>query len=358
MIPRSQLAVAAVAVMLAAPAALAVDASCVGVQSMVADRLYGQLDASSQQQYQPVMDFINRLQERTREEMAGPEQRLREAMTEVLGVAPEAAQEQAWQAFFRELPQSNRLDTAYAETLRAQFRIHWYEALMIAAATRFPREGSEQRVAALTSTYADRQAGSGIGSALRDNYALRQLLGLKVIALDLENRAMTDRHSQTLAADAGRFATTSTSERARTGFDTLGLRADVVEQFQGAALAIPAIVSQGGAAELQLGHLPEDLPGAQARREIMEAGRTVAGRQVSRATAVALTRYSGARAARARIVRMVPDGPPPPERQPEQRRAWSEGVSGRIRQAGTAMRTLPACLIEAVGGPASCDRSP
>jgi hypothetical protein len=306
--------------------ARAIDASCVGVQTVAAKKAYDNLSPAQQEEFRPVMERIAALQAATAASLAEPEAALARYYDNIRARMPGASEQQIAEAFFQDLRNSGDVDAAYAKALAVEFKIHGNEALQMAGASRLPVL-DDGRVAALAQAYADRRLTPELGSAAEGNPMVKHLAVVTAVGEALLDLGPGDLSSQRLASGAAQW-----------GWDKEGrLPAVAVQAVRDVARSVPATQALGARGVLRLGHQATNLGPAETRRALMEPGKTKVGHDAARQAAGGLNDLHRFRAAAEAIARSVPREPPPPPAQREERRAWTERV---VEQARAVVKTV------------------
>jgi hypothetical protein len=332
---------AAVAILLGwGVAARAIDASCVGVQTVAAQQAYDNLSPAQQEEFRPVMERITALQAATAASLVEPEAAVARYYDAVRARMPGASDKQIAEAFFQDLRNSGDVDAAYARALAVEFKIHGNEALQMAGASRLPLL-DDGGVAALAQTYADRRLTPELASAAAGNPVVKHLAVVTAVGEALLDLGPGDLSSQRLASGAAQW-----------GWDTEGhLPRVAVQALQDVARTVPAVEAMGSRGVLRLGHQTQNLGDAATRKALMEPGKTKVGHDAARHAAGGLNDLQRFNAAAAAVARSVPREPPPPPAKQQEQKAWTERVAEQAREVvATVTRRLGAPdLLEAAG---------
>lgn len=314
-------------VMLGAASAWAIDASCVGVQYVAAQRLFDGMGPARQEELRPVVDRIGMLLESTARSLAEPEREMAQIMAGIRNDLPGATNQQVSDALFQRIGNLPEIDRAYAHSLAVEFLVHHNEALMIAYASRL-QTGDEGQIEALANRYVETLQTPELANAIRTNKLLERTIGLAAVAQALMDSSMTDSDSNRLASFGAQW-----------GFDTSGkLPAVSAGAMRDIARSIPAAQALGAQGELRLIHQLDNLPRAETRKEFMQPGSTLVGRDAAQQAARALNDLSRSRKTLKEVLRSIPREPPPPPTAPrDDRRAWTKRAADQVREVVKAM---------------------
>ena len=318
---------ACIAMVLGTASAWAIDASCVGVQYVAAQRLFDGMDPVRQAEQQPVMDRIRALQENTARLLVEPEREMATIIAGIRNDMPGATDQQVSDALFQRVANLPEIDRAYAHALAVEFMVHHNEALMIANASRL-QSGDDGKIVALANRYVETLQTPELANAMRTNRLLERTIGLAAVAHALMDSSMADPDSNRLVSFGAQW-----------GFDRSGkLPAVSVDAIRDVARSLPAALALGTQGELRLIHQVDNFPHTEMRRELLQPGRTQVGRDAARQAARANNDLIIAGEVLKKVARSVPREPPPPPTAPQDdRRAWTKRAADQLREVVKTM---------------------
>lgn len=339
---RSRLFAAVALVSLGSVSALAIDASCVGVQAVATRQLVGQLSAAEQARLDPIVQQVNALEQRLAPLIAGPENGLREIFDGIrqrmpAGSTPAEIQRE----YYNEILTSPTTDAATVRAFAAQLDAHDLEVLIIALASRVPRPQQRERLESLVRSYAVRLPAE-TSAALRGSRPLQDLYTVVAAGETMRNMSPLDPRSQVLASDVSRESLVPAL--GQFGWDSGTLGADSGESaVRALPQVMPAVHAVGSGGLLIVDHIVGEGPPAEVRRRITAPGATQTGRTMDRHVALGLNRSAVAGEAMRIVSRSVPREPPPPPERVRERRTW-------VRQAAQQMQQATQVIIQMMPG--------
>jgi hypothetical protein len=319
--------------------ALAGDMSCIGEQLRAAESRLDNLSTADQAHYGTAIAQLKKLAGAAEIAMAGAEVGFNRDFNEISRANPHASEAEKETQYAQQISQSADVDNRYADMLRAQYRVHMYEAEMIALSSRVPAAGDQEKMDA----YADRQAqntNTDYG-ALAESKTLRHLLGV---------------------AEASQEASNSGSAIPATGLARIGF--DVSDPYGEAVVDGSRIASAAavGAVSLQTaGRLRQDHLLAQGAgvgiggREFHNAIDQGAPHSKSEASADmggAINAQSVALTAFKEIARAATPDPPLPSASDAEKQSWAQHFGDNLKQKAQVVADIitivkPAIMMKA-----------